>query len=151
MPEYRNPIAVVAGILLSVRDGPPPPGREVPPSVASHVLLVRRSGTHHGSWCIPCGYIEYDEEIRAAVAREMREETGLTVEAREVYAVHSNFHDPKQQTVGTWFLMRFLGGGLKAGDDASDAGFFPLQELPGPLAFPTDLEVLVRLGGRMRR
>jgi ADP-ribose pyrophosphatase YjhB (NUDIX family) len=151
MPDYRNPIAVVAGILLSVRDGPPPPGREVPPSVASHILLVRRSGTHRGSWCIPCGYIEYDEEIRAALAREMREETGLTVEARKVYAVHSNFHDPEQHTVGTWFLTRFLGGGLKAGDDASDAGFFPLQALPGPLAFPTDLEVLVRLGGRMRR
>lgn len=143
--HYRNQIAVIAVILQS--DGPhhPPPGVLIPPSAATHLLLVRRSGIYPGTWCIPCGYVEYDEEVRAAAEREMLEETGLLVETSAVFAVHSNFHNPVNHTSGVWFLARCVGGELIPGDDADRVGFFHLDAMPEPLAFPTDREVIARL------
>jgi ADP-ribose pyrophosphatase YjhB (NUDIX family) len=143
--QYRNPIAAVAGILLGQGPEPHPSASWVAPREATHLLLVRRATTRAGRWCIPCGYLEYGEEIRRGVAREMREETGFTVEVGEVYAVHSNFHDPDDPTVGTWFLVRAVAGELRAGDDVDRAGFFPLASPPEPLAFPTDRTVIAAL------
>lgn len=131
---YRNPAVGVAVVLL---DG-------------STILLGRRSGGRYGGrWCIPCGYVEWDEDIRAAARREMREETGLEVGLGEVVAVHSNFHDRAKQTVGVWFRGRIIGGTLRAGDDLDQLAYFPL-DAPPLLAFPTDAQVVAALCRRAR-
>jgi ADP-ribose pyrophosphatase YjhB (NUDIX family) len=80
-----------------------------------------------------------------AAVRELAEETGLVVEIDGVLAVHSNFHDANQHTVGIWFRGRAVGGTLQAADDVDQVGFHPLDELPGPLAFPTDELVVEQL------
>jgi ADP-ribose pyrophosphatase YjhB (NUDIX family) len=72
--------AALRTMLPDSAGGPARPGRR-------RVLLVRRKAPPAGSWCIPCGYVEFDEEIREALAREMREETGLLVEPAGVLAV----------------------------------------------------------------
>ncbi len=126
---FRNPVVGVAVVVQ--RRGA--------------VLLGRRSGSYAGQWCIPCGYVEWEEDVRAAAEREFAEETGLRVRAGRVVAVHSNFHNPGQHTVGIWFRGRVVGGALQPGDDLSEAAFFPLDRLPEPLAFPTDRLVLKQL------
>jgi 8-oxo-dGTP diphosphatase len=127
---YRNPAVGVAVIVL---DG-------------DTILLGRRSrGPYAGRWCIPCGYVEWDEEVHDAARRELREETGLEVEVAEVVAVHSNFHDRARQTVGVWFRGRVVGGAPRAGDDLDQVGYFSLDH-PPELAFPTDARVIAALG-----
>lgn len=112
------------------------------------ILLGRRSrGDHAGKWCIPCGYVDWNEDIRDAACREMREETGLVIAPGIVLAVHSNFHDLSRQTVGVWFAGEIVAGQPLPGDDLDDLGWFSPGE-PPPLAFPTDALVLADLTRR---
>lgn len=107
------------------------------------LLLVKRAegATRPGFWSIPAGFVDYGEEVRAAAARELLEETGLEATIGDPVFVASNFHDPKKLTVGIWFEGEVTGGSLRPGDDAEQAGFFPLDALP-PLAFETDEELI---------
>ena len=131
---YRNPTVGVAVIL--VEEG--------------KVLLVRRKGSYRGQWCIPCGHLEWDEEVREAAGREFFEETGITVRVGPVFSAHSNFHDPESQTVGIWFWGTRTGGELCPGSDASEVVFFNLDNLPD-LAFPTDRIVCGELKEHLER
>ncbi len=80
------------------------------------LLLVKRGvGDYQGSWCIPCGHLEYDEEVRDAALRELLEETGLEAVIEGVYDVHSNWHNPESQTVGIWFKGKVCGGIITCG------------------------------------
>lgn len=103
------------------------------------LLLVKRAeeATRSGFWAIPAGFVNYGEEIREAAARELLEETGLEADVGDPVFVASNFHDPEKLTVGIWFQGRVTGGSLQAGDDAEEAEFFDLDDLP-LLAFETD-------------
>jgi len=123
---YENPIVGVAAIILDEQ------GR---------VLLGRRTASYKGLWCIPCGYVEYTEDVYDSVVREFKEETNLDIIVEDVFTVQSNFHNPDVHTVGIWFLARIAGGVPEAGDDLDQVAFFALNDLP-PLAFPTDQIVL---------
>ncbi len=125
---YENPIVGVAGIYMQ----------------DNQILLGRRTNGYAGQWCIPCGYVEWDEDVQAALRREFKEETGLEVCIERVYTAKSNFHNPESHTVGIWFLVTPTGGQLQAGDDLDMVQFFTLDNLPD-LAFPTDLEVIEML------
>ena len=129
--HYENPIVGVAAIIFDKK---------------GKIFLVKRSAkiTYPGLWCIPCGYLEYDEDVRAGIVREVEEETNLVIRPLEVFAVHSNFHNPQQHTVGIWFLSTVVSGTPFAGDDASEIGWFDLSA-PPDLAFPTDKLVITEL------
>jgi len=131
---YENPVVGVAVIVLDQK------GR---------ILLGRRrGGTYPGLWCIPCGYLEYGEDVYAGARREFKEETNLDIDIIRVFTVQSNFHNPDKHSVGIWFLSQVTGGELQAGDDLDRAEFFSLDEIPS-LAFPTDRTVIGLLVGEV--
>lgn len=43
-----------------------------------------------GRWCFPCGYLDYDEDLTDAVIREVQEETGYTLERKDVNFIDIN-------------------------------------------------------------
>lgn len=127
---YENPVVGVAAIILNEH---------------GQILLGRRTGGKYpGLWCIPCGYVEYDEDVYDAIRREIKEETNLDIEPVKVFTVLSNFHDPEKHSVGIWFWVQVTGGDLLAGDDLDQVAWFDLSA-PPPLAFPTDQVVIERL------
>lgn len=62
----------------------------------SYVLAVQRGkGTpdpeYVGAYCVPCGYLDYDETIAQAAQRELMEETGLNLPISDFKLL--NFND----------------------------------------------------------
>lgn len=107
----------------------------------SIVLIKRKYDPYKGSWALPGGFVEWGETVESAVVREVKEETGLEVDITELVGVYSDpERDPRGHTVTVCYLMRKIGGNLKADTDASIAQHFKKDEiLKLKLAFDHDV------------
>jgi 8-oxo-dGTP diphosphatase len=103
------------------------------------VLLVNRGNEpFKGKWCLPGGFVEIDEELEDAVARELAEETGLVNVTLEQMRTYGNVgRDPRGRQI-TIVYMGISTEGLdkiRAGDDAAEVGWFDTEKLPKDMAF----------------
>jgi 8-oxo-dGTP diphosphatase len=101
------------------------------------ILLIKRGRPpYKGHWALPGGFVEYGETTEEAVVRETKEETGLTCEVVRLTGVYSApDRDPRGHTVSVVYLMTIVEGEVAAGDDAGDAAWVDLGELPDEVAF----------------
>lgn len=99
-------------------------------------VLIKRKNPPHG-YALPGGFMDQGEQAEACAIREMKEETGLDVELAGLLGVYSSpDRDPRQHTITTVFVGKPKNPDeLKAGDDAAQAAFYSLDNLPSPLAF----------------
>lgn len=116
--QYRNPAPTVSVVVV---DG-------------DQVLLGRRrEEPGKGTWSLPSGYVEFDDDFLTAAIREVLEETGLRVRLRSILNVVSSFVSPRFHFLGVYLLGDVIGGTLAAGDDLSEVAWFsvggPLPEL----------------------
>jgi 8-oxo-dGTP diphosphatase len=87
------------------------------------VLLVRRgSEPLKGHWTLPGGLLELGESVVEGVAREVREETGLSVEPIELVELVDRIHREEGRVRYHYliadYLCRVTGGELRAASDA---------------------------------
>ncbi|MFF8747216.1 NUDIX domain-containing protein [Streptomyces californicus] len=106
---------------------------------AGHVLLIqRRWDPHAASWALPGGHVDAGETSLQAAARELAEETGLTVAAdtlRQVGAFDAPGRDPRGRYVTVAYTATLPAPVAPTPlDDAADARWWPLNNLPD-LAF----------------
>ncbi|MCK4305809.1 MAG: NUDIX hydrolase [Candidatus Eisenbacteria sp.] len=98
------------------------------------VLLIKRRFPPPG-WALPGGFVEHGETLEEAVTREILEETHLQLlEIRQFHAYSDPARDRRHHIVSVVFAGKATGE-PRAGDDAGEARFFPLDQLPEPLAF----------------
>ena len=62
-----------------------------------------------GKWCLPCGYVDYDETISEAASRETKEECGLDVPSKawRLRSLNSKPKDDKRQNITFRFVCRY--------------------------------------------
>ena len=131
---YQNPVPAAGAIIVE----------------DVKILLVKLA--HHpkvGWWCLPAGYMEWEEHPGETAIREIREETGLEIELRSLFEVYSGDDDPRTNAVLVLYLADRVGGELIAGDDADEARFFGFDELPDSLAFDAHNEAIADYRARI--
>jgi len=95
------------------------------------ILLIKRANEPgKGRWALPAGFVEYDEHPRDAAIRETLEETGVAVAIDSLIEL---FHRPDVgglADIVIAYTAHPIGGGVRADDDAEDAGWFAEDALP---------------------
>jgi ADP-ribose pyrophosphatase YjhB (NUDIX family) len=107
------------------------------------VCLVR--DTKRGQWTLPMGRIEPRESVRDTLAREVREEAGLTVESAALAGVYSApetqvFDTPDGETHYLTHVFRcadWTGSPTPDGEETTAVEFFPVGDYPNNIA-PAD-------------
>ena len=124
---YENPLPVVSCIVVN--------------EDRSVLLIRRKKEPYRGMWCLPIGFAESGEDMRDAALRELEEEAGVRgsiVRLIDVDTVDNYFYGPLAIVT---YEVRVTGGLLAPGDDADDAGYFPITECP-PLAWSSNEKAL---------
>ena len=98
------------------------------------VLLIRRKDEpFKGCWALPGGFVNENESLDRAAARELQEETGLTVNPsrlEQLGAFGDPGRDPRGHTVTVAFVtFRATETAIDPGDDAVEAEWHPLRAL----------------------
>ena len=99
-------------------------------------LLIRRAADpDKGMWSVPGGLVEVGEKVKDAAAREALEETGLRVEIVErLGVVDKIMRDDEGRVMYHFIIVQFMArivkGEVRAMDDALEARWVRLSELP---------------------
>lgn len=120
------------------------------------VLLVRRARPPRaGQWSLPGGGQRVGETLAEAVAREVREETGLAVrDLRLITTLDLIERDPDGRVRHHYTLVDYTAeaapeGEPVAGDDAAEAAWFDLADLGG-LGLWSETLRIIEAGARLR-
>ncbi len=104
------------------------------------VLLIRRGqAPYAGMWALPGGFVDMDEDLPQAAARELKEETGvggLSLLQFRTYGTPGR--DPRGRTISIIYTASSEKLEVRGGDDASEAAWFDFTKLPR-LAFDHSL------------
>ncbi|MGI5356141.1 NUDIX domain-containing protein [Streptomyces sp. CA-252508] len=123
--ETFETIRYTADVVVTTTDG--------------YVLLIERGWPpFEGAWALPGGHVDPGETSRIAAARELAEEAGVYVmpeELNQVAVFDAPGRDPRGRYVTVAYHLTVIPGTpIQAGDDAINAQWWPLNDLP-PLAF----------------
>jgi 8-oxo-dGTP diphosphatase len=110
------------------------------------VLLGKRGGSPgRGTWSLPSGYVDYEEDFLTTAIRETKEETGLDIEVCSILNVVSSFVSPRFHFLGIYVRARVMGGELIAGDDLEAVAWFPVAGPLPEMGFQEDVVVIEML------
>jgi ADP-ribose pyrophosphatase len=118
--EYPDRPVVGVGAVV-IRDG--------------RILLVQRGvAPSKGLWAIPGGSLDLGETLQEAAEREILEETGVTIRAREPIYAFDFFERAEDGRIRFHFVIvdvaaDYVSGEAKGADDALDARWLAPAEL----------------------
>ena len=113
---YDNPLPVVSAVVPNQK-------REI-------LLVLRDRDPYAGQWCLPSGFMELNETVEQAIKRELKEETGIKGKVLRLIDTTSRYNDIYGDLIWVTFEVKWKSGKVSAGDDARDAKFFSVYDLP---------------------
>jgi len=112
---YLNPVPVVASVVIK----------------DNSILLAKRKNLPNiGKWNLPAGFLELYEQPEEGALRELKEETGLLGEDPKLCCAITQNSKRYGSVVVLGFIIPKTHGKIVPGDDASDARFFKLNDIP---------------------
>jgi len=127
--DWPRPMVTVDAAVFAFLDGEP-----------KVLLIQRKEEPFKGRWALPGGFVEIEEDLPEAAARELAEETGLRDVALEQLRT---FGKPGRDPRGRTITVAYFGIAerdreqIRAADDAANAQWFDIDDLP-PMAFDHD-------------
>lgn len=120
--RYPHPSYTVDMILMTVSE-----------DQLKLLLVKRRNHPFIGDWATPGGFVEFQEDIEAAVQRELAEETSITNQTyfEQLYTLGKADRDPRTRVISTVYLTLTPESnvrGMHAADDAADAAWFSIHK-----------------------
>ncbi|MCG6910705.1 MAG: NUDIX hydrolase [Deltaproteobacteria bacterium] len=133
--HYRNPCPGVV-VIIEQED---------------RILLGKRAAGSFqaGKWCLPGGFIEFDEDYVASAVREVKEETNLEIEVNSILNVNSNFLSRDFHTLVITVVADVKKGCPEPGDDIVELGWFHINGDFPDMAFSAD-EYIIRQFRKLR-
>lgn len=89
------------------------------------ILLIKRRDD--GCWCFPCGWAEVGESAYDAIAREVSEETGITVKVQSVIDVFSRFAGTFKQVFSSYHILFYceaVSGSAGSSTESAVSGYY---------------------------
>lgn len=142
--EYPHPAVTVDGVVFGFDDAD-----------LKVLLIQREAAPYKMRWALPGGFVNIDEDLDAAVRRELEEETGITqLYLEQLYTFGAPKRDPRERVISVAYyaLVKLADHKVRAASDARNVAWFPVADLPA-LAFDHEeiLDVaLRRLKGKIR-
>ena len=131
--HYQNPNNIAGAILTS----------------GDRVLLCKRAiDPRYGRWTLPAGFMENNETVAQAAARESMEEANASAGNLKLFGV---FSMPYISQVYLMFSGNLLSDTVSPGEESLEVGLFTQDQIPwDEIAFPVithSLELFFRHGG----
>ncbi|MDR2835352.1 MAG: NUDIX hydrolase [Bacteroidales bacterium] len=121
--DYPRPTVTVDAIITKI--------------ILTEILLIQRKNEPFKNfWALPGGFVEMNESLEEAVAREVLEETNLQIIEFQQFKTFGDVNrDPRGRTITVVFYSHINETLIpKAGDDAENCKWFEISDLP-KLAF----------------
>jgi 8-oxo-dGTP diphosphatase len=141
--DWPRPMVTVDAVVFAICGGK-----------AQLLLINRKKEPFKGKWALPGGFVDIDEELEDAVARELQEETGLEgVTLKQMQTFGKCGRDPRGRTISITFIgiVDKRQRKVRAGDDAAKAKWFDIEKLPKDMAFDHDEVVKIAIAKMKRK
>jgi ADP-ribose pyrophosphatase YjhB (NUDIX family) len=99
-------------------------------NTGGEILLMERADG--SGWCLPCGWVEPNEKPVEAVIREVREETGLEIEVKQLVGVFTRMPSATNgphTMIAIVHLCEVVGGTLTLSHEGSALRYWSIDEV----------------------
>lgn len=99
------------------------------------ILMIQRTNEPSKDyWCLPGGFINYQEKPEEAILREVKEETGVNIKIKSLIGVYRIDNDPRGVNIDIIYEAETKRK-IFLSEEHRTYSFFAPQELPGKIAY----------------
>lgn len=129
--NYERPSVTVDMLIFTIDTAVPKNSKCSADKVLKLLLIKRNNHPCIFQWALPGGFVNIDESLEEAAARELKEETGIeNVYMEQLYTMGAVDRDPRMRVISVSYMALAPKETLKAvaGDDASEAEWFVVKK-----------------------